>query len=99
MINYTTIVETDDQENYIITIPEEILNRLNWKEGDTLNWQIADSKQIIITKIKNSEESGGKYQNSNISEATQEDWEDFLYNSESEGQEYISNRIQISEFT
>ena len=88
MMHYTTTVTTDAQENYIITIPDQILNYLEWKEGDTLNWQISDSKQIIITKIKNAEESGGKDQESNISEATQEDWEDFWYNSESEGKDY-----------
>ena len=88
MINYTTIVETDAQENYIITIPEEILNYLNWKEDDTLNWQISDSKQIIITKVRDAEESRGKNKESNISEATQKDWEDFWYNSESEGKDY-----------
>ena len=59
MINYTTIVETDAQDNYINTIPEEILNYLNWKEGDTLNWQISDSKQIIITKVRDAEEKTG----------------------------------------
>lgn len=88
MINYTTIVETDAQDNYIITIPEEILNYLNWKEDDTLNWQISDSKQIIITKVRDAEESRGKDKESNISEATQEDYEDFWYNSESEGKDY-----------
>ena len=88
MMHYTTTVTTDAQENYIITIPDQILNYLEWKEGDTLNWQISDSKQIIITKIKNAEESRGEDQESNISEATQEDWEDFWYNSESEGKDY-----------
>ena len=88
MMHYTTTVNTDAQDNYIITIPDQILNYLEWKEGDTLNWQISDSKQIIITKIKNAEESGGEDQESNISEATQEDWEDFWYNSESEGKDY-----------
>ena len=88
MMHYTTTVTTDAQDNYIITIPDQILNYLEWKEGDTLNWQISDSKQIIITKIKNAEESGGEDQESNISEATQEDWEDFWYNSESEGKDY-----------
>ena len=88
MMHYTTAVTTDAQDNYIITIPDQILNYLEWKEGDTLNWQISDSKQIIITKIKNSEESGGEDQESNISEATQEDYEDFWYNSESEGKDY-----------
>ena len=88
MMHYTTTVTTDAQDNYIITIPDQILNYLEWKEGDTLNWQISDSKQIIITKIKNAEESGGEDQESNVSEATQEDWEDFWYNSESEGKDY-----------
>ena len=88
MMHYTTTVTTDAQDNYIITIPDQILNYLEWKEGDTLNWQISDSKQIIITKIKNSEESGREDQESNISEATQEDYEDFWYNSESEGKDY-----------
>ena len=88
MMHYTTTVTTDAQDNYIITIPDQILNYLEWKEGDTLNWQISDSKQIIITKIKNAEESGGEDQESNISEATEEDWEDFWYNSESEGKDY-----------
>tara|TARA_B000000441_G_scaffold129741_1_gene111914 strand:+ start:1319 stop:1675 length:357 start_codon:yes stop_codon:yes gene_type:complete len=88
MMHYTTTVTTDAQDNYIITIPDQILNYLEWKEGDTLNWQISDSKQIIITKIKNAKESGGEDQESNISEATQEDWEDFWYNSESEGKDY-----------
>ena len=88
MMHYTTTVNTDAQDNYIITIPDQILNYLEWKEGDTLNWQISDSKQIIITKIKNAEESGGEDQESNISEATEEDWEDFWYNSESEGKDY-----------
>ena len=88
MMHYTTTVTTDAQENYIITIPDQILNYLEWKEGDTLNWQISDSKQIIITKIKNAKESGGEDQESNISEATEEDWEDFWYNSESEGKDY-----------
>ena len=88
MMYFTTTVETDAEEDYYITIPDEILNDLKWKEGDTLNWEITDSKEIIITKIKDAEESGGKDQDSNISEATKEDWEDFWYNSESEGKDY-----------
>ena len=89
MMQFTTTVEQyDDTQDYYIQIPHYVLQKLNWKEGDTLNWQITDSKQIIITKIKNAEESGGEDQESNISEATQEDWEDFWYNSESEGKDY-----------
>ena len=89
MMQFTTTVEQyDDTQDYYIQIPHYVLQKLNWKEGDTLNWQITDSKQIIITKIKNAEESGREDQESNVSEATQEDWEDFWYNSESEGKDY-----------
>ena len=89
MIQFTTTVEQyANTQDYYIQIPHYVLQKLNWTEGDTLNWQITDSKQIIITKIKNAEESGGEDKESNISEATQEDWEDFWYNSESEGKDY-----------
>ena len=99
MMHYITTVTTDAQDNYIVTIPDQILNYLEWKEGDTLNWQISDSKQIIITKIKNAEESGGEDQESNISEATQEDYEDFWYNSESEGKDYDERYDQYIQAT
>ena len=89
MIQFTTTVEQyANTQDYYIQIPHYVLQKLNWTEGDTLNWQITDSKQIIITKIKNAEESGGEDKESNNSEATQEDWEDFWYNSESEGKDY-----------
>ena len=89
MMHFTTTVETDAQEDYYITIPDEILNDLKWKEGDTLNWEITDSKEIIITKIKDAEESGGEDEESIvITEGTEKDWEDFWYNSESEGKDY-----------
>ena len=55
MKTYTTVVEIDaDTQEYIITFPEEIIKELNWKEGDTLNWEVTDSKQVIVTKIKDS---------------------------------------------
>ena len=53
MINFTTTVEKHATlEDYYITIPKEVLDHLGWEEGDTLDWQITDSKQIIITKVK-----------------------------------------------
>ena len=90
MMQFTTTVEQyDDTQDYYIQIPHYVLQKLNWTEGDTLNWQITDSKQIIITKIKNAEESGGEDEESIvITEGTEKDWEDFWYNSESEGKDY-----------
>ena len=58
MKTYTTVVEIDaDTQEYIITFPDEIIEELGWKEGDTLNWEVTDSKQVIITKVKDSTES------------------------------------------
>ena len=90
MMQFTTTVEQyDDTQDYYIQIPHYVLQKLNWTEGDTLNWQITDSKQIIITKIKDAEESGGEDEESIvITEGTEKDWEDFWYNSESEGKDY-----------
>ena len=88
MMHYTTTVNTDG-EDYIITIPEEILNYLNWKEGDTLNWQISDSKQIIITKIKDTE--------SIKEEPTMSDYD--WYESESEGKDFDEKYDQYIEDT
>ena len=88
MMHYTTTVNTDG-EDYIITIPEEILNYLNWKEGDTLNWQISDSKQIIITKIKDTE--------STKEEPTMSDYD--WYESESEGKDFDEKYDQYIEDT
>ena len=88
MMHYTTTVNTDG-EDYIITIPEEILNYLNWKEGDTLNWQISDSKQIIITKIKDT--------SSIKEEPTMSDYD--WYESESEGKDFDEKYDQYIEDT
>ena len=88
MMHYTTTVNTDG-EDYIITIPEEILNYLEWKEGDTLNWQISDSKQIIITKIKDTE--------SIKEEPTMSDYD--WYESESEGKDFDQRYDQYIEDT
>ena len=66
MRSFTTNVEYDAiTQDYFITIPDEILLGLNWKEGDTLNWEVTDSKQIIITKIKDadSENKGPVFKN------------------------------------
>ena len=60
MIHYTTTVQLSndpDENDYYINIPEEVLKILNWEEGDTLDWQVSDSKQIVITKVKDAEQS------------------------------------------
>ena len=38
------------QEDYTITIPQDIREELNWKEGDTLIWEIQSDNTIIVRK-------------------------------------------------
>ena len=89
-IKFNTTVQTDaSTEDYYIQIPEEILNYLNWKEGDTLDWNITDSKQIIITKIKDCTSTKEEPTMSDYDWYTvkEEAIEEYL-NSESEGKEF-----------
>lgn len=40
---YTTEVIYDEvDEEYMITIPEDLLEELSWKEGDVLEWEYHD---------------------------------------------------------
>ncbi len=50
--SYTLPVETDpdDPENFIITFPDELLESVGWKTGDTLIWNVEDDGTIILKK-------------------------------------------------
>ena len=66
MKTYTTLVEIDaNTQEYIITFPEEIIEELGWKEGDTLNWEVTDSKQVIVTKVKDGNSTQEEHQQTN----------------------------------
>ena len=74
-------------EDLYIQIPLKVRKDLNWKEGDTLVWEIEDDNSIIIRK---------ESKDANINEATKEDWEDFWYESESEGKDIDYDAIYDS---
>ena len=43
----TTEVEFDENsEEYVVKIPQDILEELDWREGDTLEWQFWDYDNI-----------------------------------------------------
>jgi len=46
----TTVEKYANTEDYIVNIPEEIIKELNWKEGDTLVWEIQGDNSISIKK-------------------------------------------------
>jgi AbrB family looped-hinge helix DNA binding protein len=52
-----------DPENVLMTIPPEIMEKMGWKEGDTIKVLLGDQGTIIIEKIK--ENSGEEEQNTN----------------------------------
>ena len=40
----------DDPDNVLMTIPEEILKEMDWKEGDTIVIEQQEDGSIILTK-------------------------------------------------
>ena len=44
-----TVIEVDPSGEYFITIPDEILESLGWKEGDKIHISV-DGDKIILEK-------------------------------------------------
>lgn len=42
-----------DDENILMTIPPEILEKMGWKEGDRLSVKVREDQSISITRIEN----------------------------------------------
>ena len=47
--SYTVTLEGDD-ENCFLPLPDELLDELNWQDGDMLEWIINDDNTITIKK-------------------------------------------------
>lgn len=47
--------ETDDGELYF-EIPEDVIQRLNWGEGDELQFNICENNGFMITKVAQSDD-------------------------------------------
>ena len=48
--NYTVTLEEDGDE-CILPLPDEILDELDWQEGDVLEWIVNDDNTITIKKV------------------------------------------------
>lgn len=50
--SWSTRVESDpeDPEALVISFPDEILDELGWKVGDTLIWDIQADGSVILSK-------------------------------------------------
>ena len=45
----STVWEEDDE--FYITLPEEVITKLGWNPMDTLEWTVNEKNEIMITKI------------------------------------------------
>jgi bifunctional DNA-binding transcriptional regulator/antitoxin component of YhaV-PrlF toxin-antitoxin module len=49
-MSYILEVEEDENGEYFITLPDEILEDLGWQEGDVLDWDVRGNG-IVLTKV------------------------------------------------
>jgi hypothetical protein len=49
--SYTVILEEGEDEECILPLPDEVLDQLDWQDGDTLDWIVNDDNTITIKKV------------------------------------------------
>ena len=45
-----TVELIEDGEDLILPLPQEVLDALDVKEGDTVNWSVQDDGTAVLTK-------------------------------------------------
>ncbi|NBV28841.1 AbrB/MazE/SpoVT family DNA-binding domain-containing protein [bacterium] len=50
-IRYEVIIQEGDGDDVLLPIPQELLDKMGWKEGDTLDFNLDEQGQWIIQKI------------------------------------------------
>ena len=70
-----------DTEDYYIQIPEDILNTLQWQEGDELIWEVKGDNSISVRK----ERSVSQYKKDIIQEYIKETFGQVFYSPEAQG--------------
>ena len=68
-------------EDYYIQIPEDILNTLQWQEGDELIWEVKGDNSISVRK----ERSVSQYKKDIIQEYIKETFGQVFYSPEAQG--------------
>jgi len=50
-MKFVSQIEYDDlNDEYIMPIPEDLLDSLGWVEGDVLKWEYSDDDSIMLRK-------------------------------------------------
>lgn len=63
----TTTIQTDEEDNLILDFPTEILEALNWGEGDTLDIQVFAGR-VVFSKVHPEGVSDSDFSNGTVSE-------------------------------
>lgn len=51
IMKYVSQIEYDDlSDEYILPIPEDLLDSMGWVEGDMLRWEFEDDDTLILRK-------------------------------------------------
>jgi hypothetical protein len=48
---YEVITQEDENGDLILPLPPELLTKLGWKEGDTLDFQVDNQGRYVLTKV------------------------------------------------
>lgn len=56
-MSYTTQLTENDEEHLFMPIPEELLQKLNWKENDTVIFEFDKESGAVAIKLKSDSES------------------------------------------
>ena len=52
-MSYVLEVQEDENGDCFITLPEEVIDELGWKEDDVLSWDVR-SNGIVLSKVNDS---------------------------------------------
>jgi antitoxin component of MazEF toxin-antitoxin module len=50
MTEYIIEVQEDEDNNFFVELPDDVIDELGWEEGDLLNWDI-HGEGIVLTKV------------------------------------------------
>lgn len=54
----STVEYNDDFDEYYITFPEEMIDRLGWEQGDVLEWVINKDGSVLLQRQEEFFEDG-----------------------------------------
>lgn len=54
-MKYTSKIEVDENGEYFMVIPDELMQELDWKIDDNIKWVIEGDSVILCKEVSNNE--------------------------------------------